>query len=164
MYIQGERVASGIVTDDTKVVFRSASSMVYLFIQMSCEMWDFDINGDLYFEKAIDGFLPDLFSKWKKLNCNHDVTIVLFSRTFYEAQSIDEFPQYMRECLQQDYKGRFFEDFYRVAVQNERYDDWSSTIILLKKLFNQYQDTVLKYHEKAGSEVPKAVNSTSSQG
>ncbi|XP_042899782.1 GATOR complex protein Iml1 isoform X2 [Parasteatoda tepidariorum] len=164
MYIQGEKVASGIVTEETKIVYRSASSMVYLFIQMSCEMWDFDINGDLYFEKAIDGFLPDLFSKWKKLHCNHDVTIVLFSRTFYDAQSIDEFPSYMRECLQRDYKGRFFEDFYRVAVQNERYEDWTSTIILLKKLFNQYQDTVLKYHEKGGIDVPRAINSTSSQG
>lgn len=67
MYIQGEKVASGILTEDTKVVYRSASSMVYLFIQMSCEMWEFDINGDLYFEKAIDGFLPELFSKWKVL-------------------------------------------------------------------------------------------------
>jgi hypothetical protein len=25
---------------------------VYLFIQMSSEMWDFDMYGDLYFEKA----------------------------------------------------------------------------------------------------------------
>lgn len=65
MYIQGEKVASGILTADTKIVYRSQSSMVYLFIQMSCEMWEFDINGDLYFEKAIDGFLPDLFSRWK---------------------------------------------------------------------------------------------------
>ncbi|KAG8178705.1 hypothetical protein JTE90_011631 [Oedothorax gibbosus] len=164
MYLQGEKVSSGIVTEDTKIVYRSASSMVYLFIQMSCEMWDFDINGDLYFEKAIDGFLPALFSKWKKLHCNHDVTIVLFSRTFYEANHIEEFPSSMRECLQQDYKGRFFEDFYRVAVQNERYDDWSPTVILLKKLFNEYLDTVLKHHEKAGLCVPKAINSTSSQG
>ncbi|CAL1272426.1 unnamed protein product [Larinioides sclopetarius] len=164
MYMQGEKVASGMMTADTKIVYRSASSMVYLFLQMSSEMWDFDVNGDLYFEKAIDGFLPDLFSKWKKLHCNHDVTIVLFSRTFYTADSIEEFPLDMRECLQQDYKGRFFEDFYRVAVQNERYDDWTPTIVLLKKLINQYQDSVLKHHEKPGVKVPKARNSQASQG
>lgn len=46
-------------------MFRSLTGMVYLFIQMSCEMWDFDIHGDLYFEKAVNGFLKDLFSKWK---------------------------------------------------------------------------------------------------
>ena len=28
-------------------------------------MWDFDINGDLYFEKAVNGFLTDLFAKWR---------------------------------------------------------------------------------------------------
>jgi Vacuolar membrane-associated protein Iml1 len=39
--------------------------MVYLFVQMSSEMWDFDIHGDLYFEKAINGFLTDLMQKWK---------------------------------------------------------------------------------------------------
>lgn len=28
-------------------------------------MWDFDIHGDLYFEKAVNGFLCELFQKWK---------------------------------------------------------------------------------------------------
>lgn len=51
-----------------------------------------------------------------------------------------------------------------MAVQNERYDDWNSTIILLKRLFNEYQETVLKYHEKSGLNMPKAINSTASQG
>ena len=51
-------------------------------------MWEFDLNGDLYFEKAVNGFLTDLFAKWKDQNCCHDVTIVLFSRTFYDSQSL----------------------------------------------------------------------------
>ena len=61
---------------------------MYLFIQMSKEMWDFDYNGDLYIEKAINGFFYELFTKWKELKANHDVSIILFSRTFYNAQSI----------------------------------------------------------------------------
>lgn len=65
MWSQGDRVACGVITEDTKIVFRSSTSMVYLFIQMSSEMWDFDIHGDLYFEKAVNGFLADLFTKWK---------------------------------------------------------------------------------------------------
>lgn len=57
---------------------------------MSSEMWDFDYFGDLYFEKAIMGFLQDLFNKWKvkELDCNHQVVIVLFSRTYYDVNSI----------------------------------------------------------------------------
>lgn len=65
MWAHGEQVASGVITEDTKIVYRSASSMVYLFLQMSSEMWDFDINGDLYFEKAVNGFLCDLIARWK---------------------------------------------------------------------------------------------------
>ena len=57
MWGQGDRVACGTITPDTKVVFRSTTAMLYLFIQMSSEMWDFDMYGDLYFEKAVNGFL-----------------------------------------------------------------------------------------------------------
>lgn len=39
--------------------------MVYIFIQMSPEMWDFNFLGDTYFEKSLDGFLFDLFEKWE---------------------------------------------------------------------------------------------------
>lgn len=161
----GERVACGVINEDTKVVFRSSTSMVYLFIQMSTEMWDFDnIHGDLYFEKAVNGFLTDLFAKWKKMGSNHEVTIVLFSRTFYAAKSLDEFPIHMRDCLQMDYRGRFYEDFYRVAIQNERNDDWSTILVQLRRLFTAYQDMVLKYHERPGIQVPPASNSTAAQG
>ncbi|XP_023160418.2 GATOR complex protein Iml1 isoform X6 [Drosophila hydei] len=164
MWSQGERVASGVITDDTKIVFRSSTSMVYLFLQMSSEMWDFDIHGDLYFEKAVNGFLTELFQKWKKLSCNHEVTIVLFSRTFYAAKSLDEFPAHMRDCLQQDYKGRYYEDFYRVAIQNERNDDWCTVLAQLRKLFTSYQETVLRYHERQHMVIPQATNSTATQG
>ncbi|KAH8252192.1 hypothetical protein KR026_011808 [Drosophila bipectinata] len=164
MWSQGERVASGVITEDTKIVFRSSTSMVYLFLQMSSEMWDFDIHGDLYFEKAVNGFLTELFQKWKKLSCNHEVTIVLFSRTFYAAKSLDEFPEHMRDCLQLDYKGRFYEDFYRVAIQNERCDDWCTVLGQLRKLFTSYQATVLRYHEREQMKIPLATNSTATQG
>ncbi|XP_026277578.1 GATOR complex protein Iml1 isoform X3 [Frankliniella occidentalis] len=164
MWSSGVRVACGVITENTKIVFRSSTSMVYLFLQMSSEMWDFDIHGDLYFEKAVNGFLADLFQKWKKHGSNHEVTIVLFSRTFYKASSLEEFPRHMRDCLQQDYRGRFYEDFYRVAVQNERYDDWSSTLVQLRRLFMDYQRLVLEYHKRPGIEIPKAVNSTAAQG
>lgn len=32
---------------------------------MTSEMWNIDYLGDTYFEKAVDGFLIDLFDKWK---------------------------------------------------------------------------------------------------
>ena len=45
----------GAVTEDTRVAFRSATAMVYMFIQMSSEMWDFDANGEILLG-GLDGF------------------------------------------------------------------------------------------------------------
>ncbi|RXG51242.1 DEP domain-containing protein 5 [Armadillidium vulgare] len=109
MWVLGEKVACGVVTEDTK-----------------------------------------------NEKCNHDVTIVLFSRTYYKASSIEEFPPYMRECLLQDYQGRFYEDFYRVAVQSERYEDWMPILSLLRQLFHRYLDDVLNYHASPDYDIPEA--------
>ena len=73
---------------------------------MSAEMWEFDHRGDLYFEKAIMGFMQELFSRWKDetLVCNHNVVIVLFSRTFYEASSIGMFDSMLCELAESSKK------------------------------------------------------------
>ncbi|XP_022711750.1 GATOR complex protein DEPDC5-like isoform X2 [Varroa jacobsoni] len=163
MWAKGVRLSSGLVTKDTKVVFRTASGMVVIFIQMSAEMWQFDIHGDLYFEKALDGFLLDLTRKWKDFSCNHDVTIVLFSRTFYNADSWDQFPEQVRHCIQQDVRGRFYEDVYRVAVQNERLDDWTATLRHLKIYFSDYQRAVVHKHSNVPG-MPTAYNSCAALG
>lgn len=98
---------------------------------------------------------------------NHEVTIVLFSRTFYNAKHLDEFPAYMQECLHMDYRGRFYEDFYRVAIQNERNDDWSTILVQLRRLFTAYHGIVLRYHDRSGNNdvtIPQGINSTAAQG
>ena len=53
-----------------------------------------------------------MFRKWQRSGSSHEVTIVLFSRCFYKAQSKDDFPERMQECLQEN-NGCFYEDFYR---------------------------------------------------
>ncbi|XP_057348354.1 GATOR complex protein DEPDC5 isoform X11 [Manis pentadactyla] len=161
LWVKNEKVMCGYISEDTRVVFRSTSAMVYIFIQMSCEMWDFDIYGDLYFEKAVNGFLADLFTKWKEKNCSHEVTVVLFSRTFYDAKSLDEFPEINRSSIRQDHRGQFYEDFYKVVVQNERREEWTSLLVTIKKLFIQYP-VLVRLEQEEG--FPKGDNSTSAQG
>ena len=150
MWASSVRVMCGVVTDETRVTFRSSTAQVNIFIQMSSEMWQFDEYGDLIFEKAVDRYLVDLFSLWKEKGCAHDVTITLFSRTFYDAEWLEDFPEDRRDCIQRDYKGRYYEDFYRVVVQNERYEDWIRTINTLKTIFNNYDKYVLHFHEHNG--------------
>ncbi|XP_012992567.2 GATOR complex protein DEPDC5 isoform X3 [Esox lucius] len=161
LWVKGEKVTCGYISEDTRVVFRSTSAMVYIFIQMSCEMWDFDIYGDLYFEKAISGFLSDLFAKWKEKYCSHEVTVVLFSRTFYNAKNLEEFPEILRGSVRQDHEGRFYEDFYRVVAQTERRDEWTSLLVTIKKLFIQYP-VLVRLKEADG--FPSGYNSTAAQG
>lgn len=77
----------------------------------------FLLPGNLYYENAVNGFLNEMFSRWKSSGASHEMTIVLFSRCFYNARDKSEFPPEMFECLQMDRDGRFYEDFYRVVVQ-----------------------------------------------
>lgn len=165
LWSQGENVTSGLITEDTRVVFRSPTAVVQIFIQISTEMWDFDLHGDLYFEKAVNGFLTDLFARWKEQKCLHDVTIVMFSRTYYDAKSFDEFPPAVRECLQIDCRGCIYEDFYRVVIQNERYEEWSYVLRDLRTIFNTYEE-ILNFHHPSSDrmKMPKGTISMAAQG
>lgn len=54
--------------------------------------------------------------------------------------------------------------FLRVAVQNERYDDWSGILVQLRHIFQNYLKVVLKYHSRPDQVIPAASNSTAAQG
>ncbi|XP_022108430.1 GATOR complex protein DEPDC5-like isoform X2 [Acanthaster planci] len=163
LWARGEKVMCGAVTEDTRVAFRSSTAMVYMFVQMSSEMWDFDTCGDLYIEKAVNGFLTELFGQWKRCNINSELTLVLFSRTIYEAKSINEFPESMQGALHMDSMGRIYEDFYRVVVHNERRDDWMQMLSALKQIMWEYNEAIASSHQGDGL-IPKGYNSKAADG
>ena len=49
------RHSSGILTAKTKTIYRSKSAQVYLFIQLCQETWEFDEDGERYYEKVVHG-------------------------------------------------------------------------------------------------------------
>jgi hypothetical protein len=53
------RHSSGILTAKSKTIYRSKSSQVYLFIQLCTETWDFDEDGERYYEKVVHGEFLD---------------------------------------------------------------------------------------------------------
>ena len=165
----GDIVTCGYVSEKTRLAFRSQSAMCTIYIQMSREMWEFDVNGEMYHEKAIN-FLGELFANWKNLACQHDVTIALFSRVFYSAASLDEFPASLSAHIKRDHKQRFYEDFYRVIYQNERYEDWMPSLVILKRLIKEYRDYILNYHQRqllelgTGERVPECFLSSAPEG
>jgi hypothetical protein len=73
------RVRSALISEDTKLTFRSRSARIIWLVQMSSEMWDFashyegvgsqishEASCKIYFDKFVD-FVHRLFNKWKKL-------------------------------------------------------------------------------------------------
>lgn len=68
------------------------------------------------------------------------MTIVLFSRIYYDANSLDSFPEDMRQCLRMDYKGKYYEDFYRFSNFNFRLTDYNCIVCLFDLLYsNDYK-------------------------
>lgn len=60
------------------------------------------------------------------------------------------------------FDGNFY--IFRVAVQNERYDDWCGILVQLRKIFSEYLKIVLEYHSRPNVSIPTATNSTAAQG
>lgn len=136
LFAHDEQMTSGYITETTRMIFRSASAKYFLFIQMSREMWEFDEDGELYFEKAVSNFLPHLFTRWKDEGTNHVVSIVLFTRVFYETKIDDP-------LINQAADGRYYKDFYKVLADWETTDDWMSVIGPLKMEQLNFQPNVL---------------------
>lgn len=70
-------------------------------------------------------------------------------------------------CINQDqvlYFTLFKNKFFRVPVQNERYDDWSGILVQLRRIFQDYLKVVLEYHARPGVTIPAATNSSAAQG
>ncbi|KAI8613277.1 hypothetical protein BC830DRAFT_1193049 [Chytriomyces sp. MP71] len=177
LVIAGRDVSSApcaYITESTKLVFRSHSAKFFIFIQMSREMWDFEKDGELFFEKCVHGFLPNLFLVWKKAATNHVVSIVLFSRIYYITKeggvnsSINFNAETNTEADLSDFSvdmmGNTYRDFYRVVVDWETRSDWADVLVPLKREFVRFEKDVLQAEFKGASNALTAVNSPASEG
>lgn len=85
-------IRSGLISEDTKLTFRSRSARIIWLVQMSTEMWDFaspyeavgDLSGresscKIYFAKFVE-FVRRLFDKWKKLQVRGSYLTQFFPR------------------------------------------------------------------------------------
>ncbi|KAL8774472.1 MAG: hypothetical protein Q9209_000845 [Squamulea sp. 1 TL-2023] len=141
IYIRGRRVASAIFSASTKPIFRSESARYVLFIQMSKEMWDFDTDGtgEIMFDKVVNGFLPDLFKRWQRINARHLVTIVMFTRL--ELNPIEQAGplSFWKIAVENAAAGTITpRDFYRVVVSDMPSGEWSDILVQLKKEFRVF--------------------------
>ena len=147
LWRDGKKRSSAYISASTKPVFRSESARYLIFIQMSKEMWEFEEDGELFYNKAIDGFLPELFKRWRDMNAHHLVSIVLFTRVTYRGivgpfclakprpgESAD---------LREPEDGDFHNDFYKVVVDNVSSHSWETTLTELKRELHGFQRDVM---------------------
>lgn len=124
IYIRGEDSDSAIVRQPmTKPIFRSGSARFTLLIQVSREMLEQWVGGDLMYEALIEGYLVDLFKRWDSLKMRHHVSVILFGREDRPAGAVET------AAYGQD-------DFFHVICADKASSEWPSIIQILKCVFN----------------------------
>lgn len=66
---------------------------------VTTKLWSYLVYlcpGEFFFDKTVNGFLRDLFVRWREAGCNHDVTIVFFWRLHYSHNSSSEWSYSLR--------------------------------------------------------------------
>ncbi|KAJ3178712.1 vacuolar membrane-associated protein iml1 [Gaertneriomyces sp. JEL0708] len=176
--VAGKETSCGYIVPATRVIFRSETAKYFIFIQMSKEMWDFDEDGELYFEKCVHGFLPELFSKWKTTGVNHVVSVVLFSRIYYTNEKDDSDDRGTPDTITPkvvgddeipiltDFRGRRYRDFYKVIADWETRADWFTLLPTLKRSFLSFLPSILQQPNpsNSGSTILSGTNSSASEG
>ncbi|KAJ3271438.1 vacuolar membrane-associated protein iml1 [Terramyces sp. JEL0728] len=66
IYLNGVAKLSGYVSEQTRPIFRSETAKYFIFIQMSKEMWEFDEDGEIVFEKGVHVPLKTEFIKFQR--------------------------------------------------------------------------------------------------
>ncbi|KAI9011749.1 hypothetical protein DFJ74DRAFT_645665 [Hyaloraphidium curvatum] len=143
VYANGLPVSSGYVLGTTKLIFRSESAKFFVFLQLSREMWEFAEDSELMVEKAVQGFLPELFAKWKDSGANHVVTIVLFTRIFYDGRHPAEDDSADPAVTIDPCTGRLKKDFFRVVADFESRSDWTTVLPIVKRAIGSFAESVL---------------------
>lgn len=131
----GVPVKSGLISERTHFIFRSRSTRIIWLVQISLEMWDYDQNGDVYFEKFLYKFTGPLLDRWKALATSHMLTVIFFARTLYPDITERTDCDGMGVSLQQRSDGVFYRDFFKVVIENASEVDKVQFLRVLKKEF-----------------------------
>ena len=126
---------SAWVSSRTRPIFRSESSRFLLMVQMAAELWEFEEDGELMYHKCVDGYLPQLFEKWRVTGARHLVTIVLFARVYKDKENV----------LFEEHE-KPYDDYFKTVVDNTASSDWAGTLLQLKREFLKIQKEILVRH------------------
>ncbi|KAG0675077.1 vacuolar membrane-associated protein iml1, partial [Pichia californica] len=139
IYKNGHKFFSSYVGKDTKIVFRSDSARLIVFIQISSEMWHFEESGQQMFHKLVNSFFPKAFQKWKDLGTHHLITIILFSSVDLEGEKI-------RYAEGETPPNKT--DYYRVVVDQVHILLWNEIMATLRLEFANFKRDIYLHKNK----------------
>ncbi|KAJ2726449.1 vacuolar membrane-associated protein iml1 [Coemansia sp. Benny D115] len=146
IYKDNVQIPCGYIDSSTQPIFRSESGRFIIFIQMSEEMWAYQEDGNLCFEKAVNCFLAELFRRWNEKQLNHMVTIVMFSRWYYHVRD----SLYFQDLTYDEDRGRYYRDYYKVIADMEVRPDWTVFLPEILSEFNSYRRDIQELLSTAG--------------
>lgn len=152
LFVHKHSVLSGYVDTSTKPIFRSESARCTIFIQMSKEMWEFDEHGELYYEKVLHGFLPDMLRRWKVIGTNHVVSLVLFTRVLYDESEKAYLNGLPLQCTS---SGEWYVDYYKVVLDLDSLTQWPAVMRILKEEFYHFQHDILLRPVSPGADIDR---------
>lgn len=133
IYISGRDVESGYFLErTTKSIFRSGSARYTVLIQISKEMLEYWSDGDLMYERVLNGYLPELFHRWERLKARHLITVILFGRIWRFNTPINDEPARSTESMTK----AGADDFFTVVASDTPCSQWQELTRKLKRAFN----------------------------
>ena len=99
---------SAVLSSETRISWRSESGRVFLFVEVSAEMSQFEEDGSMLKEKC-DEFMNQLSEHLQ--GTSHVLTVVLYGRVIYDSE---EEGYERRAPMNKDEDGRWYRDFFKV--------------------------------------------------
>lgn len=127
IYINGKKIFSGYIDENTKIVFRSESAKLLFMIQITDEMWHFEENGEETFHKVVNSLFPKIFRKWKNIGTHHSISIMF-------CASIDRSDSSFNDVTSGE-RLKNTDDYYRVVVDQVNIVHWVEIMKTLRKEF-----------------------------
>lgn len=140
---RGVPQASGIISENTRFIFRSRSTRIIWLVQISIEMWQFDEQGDLYFEKFLRKFVSPVLDIWKSLGVSHSLTIVFFARSIEHIHTPIVPPVGTPSDAPQQFTSTIrHKDYFKIVIENVADIDKQIHLRNLKKEFWAFPKSV----------------------
>jgi len=129
---------TGLIDQTTKFKFYTRSCRAYWILELSKELYEFDNNGHLIYERIFD-FISKCFEEFRENGITHRITFIICGRLFYPCFDITKGCAF----LNFDQNWRIYNDYFQnvVTVQPSN-KNAVQTLLWIKKTIAELPDKI----------------------